>query len=391
MTRIVLIGAGSVLEHQSRVLLGNEVVTLAPASSDVLVTRMIWLDRRPELVVLGAEMPPVLALWLARSLRDLADVVALVTDDPELRTQAEASGVTEFLSTEAELEAVDALFDASRQRVIHLNGMIAPRPAGTSRIPGAIIAVTSPKGGVGKTTVATNLAVGFAQAARGRVALVDLDLQFGDVATALGIEHRHSVVDALGKAAARDPFVLSTFLTEHPSGVAVLAAPASPAAADHLDAARVGHMLRQLAADFDYVVVDTSPGLDESTLAAIEQSTAVVAVGGLDLPSARGLRSSLEVLRELDLAPAARQLVINRIGPDGGMTIADAERIIGAPVDVVIPGRRAVALSLNRGIAVLEDAPRDPASKSLRVLLDRLHADIARRAYRGADHREMVS
>lgn len=390
MSRVVLIGAGATLENQSRKLLGNEIVTLTPTSSDVLVSRMIWLERRPELVVLGTEMPPVLALWLSRSLRDLADVIALVTDDATLRAQAASSGVSDFLDPEADLEQVDALFDRSRERVLHLNGVTAERRQSSRGIPGAIVAVTSPKGGVGKTTVASNLAVGLARSAPGRVALVDLDLQFGDVATVLSVEHRHSVADALGKAAARDPFVLGTFLTEHPSGVAVLAAPSSPAAADHLEAARVSHMLRQLAADFDYIVVDTGPGLGEAVLAAVEQSSVLVMVSGLDLPSARGVRTSYDVLRELDIAPQARHLVVNQIAPAGGMAVADAERVIGAPVDIVIPSRRAVALSINRGIAVVDDAPRDPASRALLRLVHRVESDAASRDARADRRKELV-
>ena len=108
---------------------------------------------------------------------------------------------------------------------MRISGVPLPPRAGSQQVPGAIIAVTSPKGGVGKTTVATNLAVALARETGMRVVLVDLDLQFGDVSSALGMPNRHSIVDALSKAAARDSFVLSTFLGQHESGVAVLAAP----------------------------------------------------------------------------------------------------------------------------------------------------------------------
>ena len=380
MSRVVLIGADAVLERQARRLLGDEVVVLAPASSDVLVSRLIWLDRRPELLILGGDMPPVLALWIARSVRDLADTIALVSDDPALYEQSLASGVTEFLGVESDLEELDGLLTRSRDHVVRISGLPQPTRAGSPSAPGAIVAVTSPKGGVGKTTVATNLAVALAREPGVRVVLVDLDLQFGDVAAALGLGQRHSIVDALSKAAARDSFVLSTFLAEHSSGIQVLAAPASPAAADHLDAGRVGHLLRQLVAAFDYIVVDTAPGLDEAALAAIEQAAALVAVTGLDVPGTRGLRTSLEMLRELRLEPPIRAVVVNQIGPVAGMTVHDAETVAGVTVDAVIPSRKAVALSTNQGFAVVDSAPRDPAARALRGLARRMHQALGRRA-----------
>jgi pilus assembly protein CpaE len=390
MSRVVLIGADAVLERQARRLLGDEVVTLAPASSDVLAARLIWLDRRPELVILGGDMPPVLALWIARSVRDLADTIALVADDPALYEQSLASGVTEFLGTEVDLEELDALFTRSREHVLRVSGVPLPARAGSQQVPGAIIAVTSPKGGVGKTTIATNLAVALARDSGQRVVVVDFDLQFGDVASALGLTQRHSVVDALSKAAARDSFVLGTFLAQHESGISVLAAPASPVAADHIDAGRVGHLLRQLVADFDYIVVDTAPGLDEAALAAIEQAAAIVAVTGLDIPGTRGLRTTLDMLRELHLEPPTRAVVANQIAPAAGMSVSDAEHVLGVPVDVVIPSRKPVALSTNQGIAVVDAAPRDPASKAMRALARRLHEVLSRREFIRADDPRII-
>jgi ATPases involved in chromosome partitioning len=382
MSRVVLIGADSLLEHQARILLGDEVVALAPASSDVLVTRLIWLERRPELVLFGPMMPTQLSLSLARTLRDLADVLALSSDDPEIVPAANAAGITEFLDHDPELEHLDALFDRVRARVARVRGVADSHRPVEVRSPGRIVVVASPKGGVGKSTVAVNVAVGLAEAEPSQVVLVDLDLQFGDVATLLGVTARHSTADALGKAAARDDFVLSTFLHEHPDGFLVLPAPANPAVADGVDPKRIGHLLRQLAARFRHVVVDTSPGLGDIALAAMEQASALVLVAGPDIASVRGVRTTLETLRELSLLPAASPLVLNGTEPRAGMSAADAATVIGAPIDVVVPRSRAVVRGGNLGIPVLLSTPRDPAARALRSLARLVDDNLTRREWR---------
>jgi pilus assembly protein CpaE len=358
------------------------VVSLAPASSDVLVTRIIWLDRRPELIVFGPMMPTQLSLTLGRTLRDLADVLALVSDDPEIVPAAAASGITEFLDHDPELEHLDALFDSARERVARVRGVADVRRPGQGRTPGRIVVVASPKGGVGKSTVAANLAVGLAEADPSQVVVVDLDLQFGDIAMLLGISPRHSTVDAMSKAAARDEFVLSTFLHEHPDGFFVLPAPDSPAAADRVDPKRVGHLLRQLAARFRHVVVDTAPGLGDLGLAAIEQASALVMVAGPDATSIRGVRKSLETLRELQLLPTTTPIVLNNSEHRVGIQAPEAAAIIGAPIDVVVPRSRAVLRGGNHGIPVLLSAPRDPASRALRDVARRVDENLTRREWR---------
>ena len=380
MSRVVIIGGGRVLEHQARVLLGDEVVALSPVGGDAVLTQIVGLPRRPELVVLGDTMPPETALAIARSVRQLTDVIAMVTDDLRTRETARGLGVAEFLVSDPELEHVEAMLDRSRQLALRVRSTGVPARL-DPRAPGRIISVISPKGGVGKTTVAVNLAVALAKP-DDRVVIVDLDLQFGDVAGSLGVDSRHSVIDALGKAAARDEFVLRTMLTTHSAGIAVLGAPENPAAADRLDAHRIGHLLRQLAAEFDHVIIDTSPGLTEPTIAAIEQSDALVAVGGLDMSSVRGLRKSLELLRELRLLPRVVQLVLNGVDKAVGLTVEDAERIIGYPADVIVPRRKAVAIAGNHALPVVETSPRDPASKALRLIARHLDEQLHQRETR---------
>lgn len=382
MSRVVLIGVDSLLEHQARILLGDEIVTLAPATSDVLVTRIIWLERRPELIVFGSMMPTQLSLSLARTLRDLADVLALCSDDPAIVPAATAAGITQFLDHDPELEHLDALFDTAREKVAQVRGIADARRPGQERTPGRIVVVVSPKGGAGKSTLAVNLAVGLAEREPSQVCIVDLDLQFGDVATLLGISPRHSTVEALSKAAARDDFVLGTFLHEHPDGFFVLPAPEGPAAGEGVDPKRIGHLLRQLAGRFRHVVVDTSPGMGDLALAAIEQASAIVTVVGPDVTSIRGARLSLDVLRELRLLPATAPIVLNNVERRVGFQPGDAASIIGSPVDVVVPRSRAVLRGGNLGIPVLLSAPRDPAARALREVARRLDENLTRREWR---------
>jgi pilus assembly protein CpaE len=388
MSRVVLIAADEQLEHQARVLLGDEVIALPPAAADLIVARLVRLPRRPELVILGDGMLAERAYGIARAAQGLADTFALVTWNLDLKIPAREAGITEFLAPDVDLEKVDALLERSRKVVAHVR-----QTAGGNReqtAPGWITVVASPKGGVGKTTVAVNLAVALATETPGaKVVLVDLDLQFGDVATVLGVQPLHTIADAVTKAAARDEFVLRSFLVEHPSGIAALCAPSGPAGADAVEASRIGHLLQQLAADFDEVVVDTGPGLGEHVLAALEQANGLLMVGGLDMPSLRGIRSELDVLHELDLIPPVQATVLNAVDARVGIRLPDAQRLLGGRVDAAVPRRRAVQLATNYGVPVVQGAPKDPASREIRKIARRLlvdaHAGTSRRALREAD------
>jgi pilus assembly protein CpaE len=234
-----------------------------------------------------------------------------------------------------------------------------------------VIGVFSPKGGVGKTTIATNLAVGLGKVSPMSVVLVDLDLQFGDVASGLYLNPEHTITDAVSPAASQDTLVLKAFLTVHPSSIYALCAPDNPVEADHIAPEQITRLLEQLADEFQYVVVDTAPGLPEIGLAAMEACTDVVWVSAMDIPSVRGLRSGLDILRQLDLLPEGRHVVLNMADAKCGLSVQDIESTIGAPVDISVPRSRAVAFSTNRGVPVLQESKRDPAVKGLNQLVNR--------------------
>jgi pilus assembly protein CpaE len=302
--------------------------------------------------------------------------VVLVTDlYLEIGLEAMRVGVRDMLHPDMEgldislvleraAEAASGWVEPDTGASIDLDGVAG------SRVPtGRVITVTSAKGGVGKTLVATNLAVGLARSGTHSTVLVDLDLQFGDVASALNLEPEYTLTDALRSAVNGDTMVLKTFLSLHETGLYVICGPRSPAAGDAITGEEIGQLLQLLSTEFTHVVVDTSSGLSDHVLAALDVTTDLVLVTSLDVPGARGLRKELDALNELSMFPEARHLVLNFVDKRGGLSVADVESTLGVAVDVVLPRSRAALLSVNEGIPLVQSAVHDPLTDALDRLL----------------------
>ena len=347
----------------------------------------------PEVLILGPGVSPDDALKLA-TVFDLqfpeVSLLLVAEPSPELVLRAMHAGIRDVVTSEIGVNDLRVLLErsclasASRRR-----GMAAAPESGQER--GRVIAVMSPKGGVGKTTVATNLAIGLGKIAPMSVVLVDLDLQFGDVASGLLLEPEHSITDAVHGAAAQDSMVLKAYLTVHPAGIYALCAPRTPAESDYITAEHVSRLINQLASEFKYVVVDTAPGLGEHVLATLEQATDGVWVCGMDVPSIRGLHKCFAVLRELQLLPQGRHTVLNFADRKSGISVQDVEATIGVPIDAVIPRSRTLPFSTNRGVPVLQSNSREPASKGLKKLVDRFDPQWVASAQHKLHRRAVVS
>lgn len=238
-------------------------------------------------------------------------------------------------------------------------------------MPTEAIAVVAPKGGQGKTTLAVNLATALAEVAPNSVVLVDADMQFGDVAAALGLQPERTIVEAVSDAAV-DEIVFKTFLTHHDGGFFVVASAPSPELGDSISAEALGRLIDRLRRTFRYVVVDTTPGLGEQTLAALEHVTDALFVTNMSVPSLRAMRTEFELLTTIGLMPGNRHIVLNQTDKLSGLTVRDAEHIIGAPIDVEIPRSSAVLLASNRGVPLIHDDVRDPAAKAIRSVVMRI-------------------
>jgi pilus assembly protein CpaE len=330
----------------------------------------------PDVLLIGPLAPPEEVFTLAARLDVQCpgiSVVLLADPTPGTWQAAMRAGIRDLLPATADAVEVRAAVERAGSTAAGRRRVLRPVEE-TARYTGRVITVASPKGGVGKTTVSANLAIGLTAAAPQSTVLVDLDVQFGDVASALGLVPEYALPDVAHGPATEDTMVLKTFLTQHPSGLYAVCGAESPAAGDTVTAADVGRLLTSLSREFRYVVVDTAPGLSEQTLAALDRATDVVMLSSMDVPGVRGLRKELDVLRELCMIPAGRHVVMNFADAKGGLSVRDVETAIGTGVDVVLPRSAAVPASTNQGVPILATGRRDPVVKEMRRLVSRFAA-----------------
>ncbi len=216
-----------------------------------------------------------------------------------------------------------------------------------------------------------DLAIGLAQTAPNSTVIVDLDVQFGDVASALNLSPEYTLPDTVQASVSRDSMVLKTFLTLHSTGLYAICGAPDPASADGVTADSLSQLIETLAGEFRWVVIDTAPGMTPHTLTALDHSNELVLVASMDVPAVRGLRKELDTLQDLRLFGDHRHIVLNFEDRSGGLTIGDIETAIGSKVDITLPRSKTVTASVNRGIPLLQAGGRDPMTKQLRKLVER--------------------
>lgn len=237
--------------------------------------------------------------------------------------------------------------------------------------PGRLTTVFSTKGGSGTSVVAANLAVTLARRSSGTVALVDADLQFGDVAVMLKTSPEHNIGDAVAAGEGLDPALLGSLMVRFaPADLLVLAAPISPALAEKIGAEDIRRVIEVLRTFCDHIVVDTASRFDDVVLSLLDQSDDIVLVSGMEVPGVKNLKLGVQTLRQLDLPASKLKLVLVRSDTKVQMEVRDIERALALKAAVVIPYDSVVPDSLNKCVPVVLDAPRSPVAKSLESLAD---------------------
>ena len=323
--------------------------------------------------IIGPSLTDRDALALAGALQqgtpDISVLLIRRQESGELIRQALNVGVKGVLSSASDETAVRTAAARAVEIARTLRGRLgggAPTDNGEGRAPGKVVTVFSSKGGCGKTFLSTNLAVSLARNGA-EVALVDLDLHFGDVAIMLHLFPSHTIYDAAQtQNPGLDALSLKSFLTHHDSGVWALVAPTEPTIADTINPGTIANILKLLRSAFDYVVIDTPPAFSEPVLAAFDESDWLVMLATLDVPSIKNLRLTLQTMELLHFPKGRIRVVVNRADSKVGLRLPDVEKLLSSPVDATIPSSRSVPLSVNKGSPIMLEEPKGPVADSIR-------------------------
>ncbi|MDQ2982308.1 MAG: AAA family ATPase [Actinomycetota bacterium] len=225
---------------------------------------------------------------------------------------------------------------------------------------GRVVTVFSPKGGTGKTVLATNLSVSLAKHWGKRALLLDLDLQFGDAAIMLGLEPEKTIYDLVSAPGELDSDKLAGYTTRHASGLDVLPAPLRPEDAELVTEAKLARLLEVARESYDVIVVDTSPFFHGPMLATLDRTDDLLLLTSLDVPTIKNVRLSLQTLELLSFPRDRIKVVLNRANSKVGMQRKEVESALEMSVGFEVPSDRAVPIAVNRGNpAVLGDARAD--------------------------------
>ena len=338
-----------------------EVVGSAASGAEALE---LAVKLQPDVVLMDINMPDMDGITaterLAAQAPGAAVVMMSVQGEADYLRRSMLAGAREFLvkpfSSDELTASIRQVHSREREKISRMGLTAVAAGAtdggGAGGNLGRVVAVFSPKGGVGRTTVATNLAVAAATELGKKVVLVDASFQFGDVGVLLNLNPKNkSIADLVPELETGEPESLDTFVINHSAGIRVLLAPPSPEMAELITVTGVRRVIEKLRSEHDLVVVDCASWFNETTLAILDLADVILTMLSLEITSIKNMRLFLEVADQLGYEQDKVKLVLNRADSTLGIRVADVENSIGRRIDhTIVSDGRSVVYALNRGV-----------------------------------------
>lgn len=329
----------------------------------------------PDVILMDINMPDMDGIMATEMIsmenQEVAVVIISVQGEQEYLKRAMLAGAKEYLIkpfTADELSStVKKVVELNRKRWEGREKQPGRQPEAKKHQP-QVITVFSTKGGVGKTCICTNLAAALSKQTGERVGLIDLDLQFGDVAVMMNVYPKRTIAELMQEQGELDAELLENYLYER-HGVNVLAAPNKPELAELVTPDGVARVLKAFTRNHDYVLVDTPPVFNDTNLVALDSSDRILLVASLDLPTVKNIKRSIDILKTLGLLPRVR-LILNRSSGSQGIEPEDVERVLEMSINAQLPSDgKLVIQSVNRGQPFVTVDAGAPVSRAIYAML----------------------
>lgn len=326
-------------------------------------------ESRPDIVLMDINMP------IKDGIKATEEISVEIPETSVIMISVQ--GEHEYLKKSMSAGARDFIIkpftgDDLTQTILNVYGIERKRKEGANtqnkkeEIISKVISVFSTKGGVGKTTIASNLAVSIARATKKKVALVDLDLQFGDIAIMLNVSLKSTISDMIKEINQIDSSNIEDYMVTHFSGIKVLPAPVKPEYAEYITPSHVTKIINSLRGRFHYIVVDTSNSFNETVLSALDLSDKILCVSTLDLPTIKNIKSGLDIMESLHYSNEKISMVLNKACEQYGIKYKDFEETLKYPIWSYIPeDSQTVITSANKGFPFVITRSETKVAKSI--------------------------
>jgi pilus assembly protein CpaE len=384
MIRVLIVDdIPSTLENLQKLLSFEDDIEICGTAADG--KKAIEETRRlhPDVVLMDVNMPVLDGIQatevLAQEVHGSPVIIMSVQGERDYLRRAMQAGAREFLIKPFSGDELIASIRRVHQLEQKKESYLAKAPANAAGAApqrnerGEMFVVFSGKGGIGKSVLSSNLAVALAMETGARVALVDLDLQFGDVGVLLNLDHSRSITDLTDAPGHIDPEFVQDVLASGPEGVRVLLAPISPELADLVTADHLRAIMEELRRSYDFVVVDTASHLTELNLEVIEGASRVIVMSALTIPAIKDTKLTLKVLDSLNVDAERILLLLNRSDAHSDFNKDAVEQNLRFPISLQLPhDPKIVAASVNRGAPFVSTNPEVEISRAVRELVSHL-------------------
>jgi pilus assembly protein CpaE len=374
--RIAIVDPSDATREELRnVLLGMEAVWLEAECSRYEFFYDVIRQSQPDVVMISLDSDQAKALNLIQQLcTDVPDMPVLAISargDGQAILRALRCGAREFLTAPVVLE--ELIKALQRMQRATLNQGSRPGEVATTRQESQVIAILGSRGGVGCTSLAVNLGVTLAQDPAFSVALMDLDLALGDADVALDLMADYTLADVVLSVDRLDMQFLKRSLSKHGSGLSLLPHPVQMDDAELIREDHLQRVIGLLRASYSHLIMDLSKSFSSNDKAALQMADVILLVAQLELSSLRNVVRILLTIGNDPVLADKVQVVVNRVGSDGEISLKKAEETIGKPIFWQVPNdSRAVHESRNQGVPLLQLAPRSKVQQSINGLAQAL-------------------